>query len=162
MASATGSKFQAFMNHTAGPKTGAYPSTVHQRSPSRIQTPHTDTTLSLPFSSHRNSLLLGTPHEMVSRRRRPERPLSTADKISVPQNVALAATGMIWVRYSLVITPVNYSLAAVNFFVGCSGLAQLYRVWDFRRQHPVQASIADKKNEAENKLVKESLPMSSK
>jgi Mitochondrial pyruvate carriers len=25
----------------------------------------------------------------------------------------LAATGMIWVRYSLVIIPINYSLAAV-------------------------------------------------
>lgn len=85
-----------------------------------------------------------------------------ADKISVSQNVALAATGMIWVRYSLVITPVNYSLAAVNFFVGCSGLAQLYRVWDFRRQHPVQAAVADKKNEVENKITKETLPMTSK
>lgn len=31
---------------------------------------------------------------------------------------ALAATGFIWVRYSLVITPVNYSLAAVRPF-GC-------------------------------------------
>ena len=29
---------------------------------------------------------------------------------------ALAATGFIWVRYSLVITPVNYSLAAVRPF----------------------------------------------
>lgn len=28
--------------------------------------------------------------------------------------LALAATGFIWVRYSLVITPVNYSLAAVS------------------------------------------------
>jgi hypothetical protein len=28
--------------------------------------------------------------------------------------IALAATGFIWVRYSLVITPVNYSLAAVR------------------------------------------------
>lgn len=28
--------------------------------------------------------------------------------------VALAATGFIWVRYSMVITPVNYSLAAVR------------------------------------------------
>lgn len=28
--------------------------------------------------------------------------------------VALAGTGFIWVRYSLVITPVNYSLAAVG------------------------------------------------
>ena len=27
---------------------------------------------------------------------------------------ALAATGFIWVRYSLVITPINYSLAAVS------------------------------------------------
>ena len=27
---------------------------------------------------------------------------------------ALAATGFIWVRYSLVITPINYSLAAVR------------------------------------------------
>lgn len=53
-----------------------------------------------------------------------------ADKLSVSQNVALACTGMIWVRYSLVITPVNYSLAAVNFFVGTTGIAQLYRIWE--------------------------------
>ncbi|KIO23050.1 hypothetical protein M407DRAFT_244944 [Tulasnella calospora MUT 4182] len=56
-----------------------------------------------------------------------------AEKLSVSQNVALAATGFIWVRYSLVITPVNYSLAAVNFFVGASGLTQLIRIWDYRR-----------------------------
>jgi hypothetical protein len=37
-----------------------------------------------------------------------------ADKLSVSQNVALAATGFIWVRYSFVIIPVNYSLAAVS------------------------------------------------
>ena len=42
---------------------------------------------------------------------------------------ALAATGFIWVRYSLVITPINYSLAAVNFFVGSTGLGQLARIW---------------------------------
>jgi len=59
-----------------------------------------------------------------------------ADKLSVSQNVALAATGFIWVRYSLVITPINYSLAAVNFFVGTSGMTQLYRIWDYRRKHP--------------------------
>jgi hypothetical protein len=39
-----------------------------------------------------------------------------AEKLSVPQNLALAATGFIWVRYSLVITPVNYSLAAVSHY----------------------------------------------
>ncbi len=50
-------------------------------------------------------------------------------------------------RYSLVITPVNYSLAAVNFFVGCTGLAQLYRIWDHRRAHPVQAALDDKRSD---------------
>jgi len=57
-----------------------------------------------------------------------------ADKLSVSQNVALAATGFIWVRYSLVITPVNYSLAAVNFFVGSTGLGQLARIAQHRSQ----------------------------
>ncbi|CAD6577003.1 MAG: Mitochondrial pyruvate carrier 2 [Tremellales sp. Tagirdzhanova-0007] len=65
-----------------------------------------------------------------------------ADKLSVSQNVALAATGFIWVRYSFVITPVNYSLAAVNFFVGSTGMAQLYRIWDFRKGNPMSAKVS--------------------
>ncbi|WVQ82425.1 hypothetical protein IAT38_004553 [Cryptococcus sp. DSM 104549] len=65
-----------------------------------------------------------------------------AEKLSVSQNVALAATGFIWVRYSFVIQPVNYSLAAVNFFVGTTGVAQLYRVWDYRRNLPASAKPA--------------------
>lgn len=55
-----------------------------------------------------------------------------AEKLSVSQNVALAATGFIWVRYSLVITPINYSLAAVNFCVGLNGLSQLGRIAHYR------------------------------
>ncbi|KAF8473015.1 mitochondrial pyruvate carrier [Russula ochroleuca] len=55
-----------------------------------------------------------------------------ADKLSVSQNVALAATGFIWVRYSLVINPINYSLAAVNFFVGSTGLGQLARIAQYQ------------------------------
>ncbi|KAJ7874700.1 mitochondrial pyruvate carrier [Mycena olivaceomarginata] len=55
-----------------------------------------------------------------------------ADKLSLSQNLALTATGFIWVRYSLVITPVNYSLAAVNFFVGLSGVTQLARITQYR------------------------------
>jgi len=62
-----------------------------------------------------------------------------ADKLSVPQNIALAATGAIWVRYSFVIIPVNYSLAAVNVFVGGTGFYQLYRVWDYRQSLAKQA-----------------------
>ncbi|GAA5882964.1 hypothetical protein JCM3774_002935, partial [Rhodotorula dairenensis] len=52
-----------------------------------------------------------------------------AEVISVPQNLALTATGLIWVRYSFVITPVNYSLAAVNLFVAGTGITSLYRAW---------------------------------
>ncbi|KAJ7039230.1 mitochondrial pyruvate carrier [Mycena alexandri] len=59
-----------------------------------------------------------------------------AEKLSLSQNIALTATGFIWVRYSLVITPVNYSLAAVNFFVGLSGLTQLGRIANYRYAQP--------------------------
>nr|VWO95403.1 Calcium-transporting ATPase (EC [Ganoderma boninense] len=48
-------------------------------------------------------------------------------------SAALAATGFIWVRYSFVITPINVSLAAVNFFVGSTGLGQLARIWHYQR-----------------------------
>lgn len=50
-----------------------------------------------------------------------------ADKLSVPQSGALAATGIIWSRYSLVIIPKNYSLFSVNIFVAITGLYQLSR-----------------------------------
>ncbi|KAI7961107.1 hypothetical protein MJO28_001596 [Puccinia striiformis f. sp. tritici] len=59
-----------------------------------------------------------------------------AEKLSLSQNIALSATGLIWIRYSFVITPVNYSLASVNTFVAATGLAQLYRIWDYRRNNP--------------------------
>jgi len=62
------------------------------------------------------------------------------DKLSVSQNVALAATGFIWVRYSLVIKPVNYSLAAVNFFIGSTGLGQLARISQHRRSQKGNAA----------------------
>ena len=58
------------------------------------------------------------------------------ESLSVSQNVALAATGVIWSRYSTQIIPVNYSLLSVNVFVGATGLYQLYRIWDHRRKHP--------------------------
>jgi len=65
-----------------------------------------------------------------------------ADKLSVSQNVALTATGVIWIRWSLVIIPVNYSLAAVNFFIGLSGLAQLGRIANYRYNQQPAASKA--------------------
>jgi len=99
-AAATGSKFQAFMNHPAGPKTVFF------------------------WAPMMKWCLVAAGLKDLSR---------PAEKLSVSQNVALAATGFIWVRYSLVITPVNYSLAAVNFFVGSTGLGQLGRIWHYNR-----------------------------
>ncbi|KAG5456860.1 MAG: hypothetical protein BJ554DRAFT_3273 [Olpidium bornovanus] len=51
-------------------------------------------------------------------------------RVRVPGPTALAATGIIWSRYSTQIVPINYSLMSVNLFVGATGLAQLYRIWE--------------------------------
>ncbi|RUS90349.1 hypothetical protein EGW08_001844 [Elysia chlorotica] len=52
-----------------------------------------------------------------------------AEKLSTQQSGALACTGFIWSRYSLIITPKNWSLFAVNFFTGLTGTMQLSRVF---------------------------------
>lgn len=50
------------------------------------------------------------------------------EKLSVMQTVSLAATGLIWSRYSLVIIPKNWNLFSVNVFVGATGCYQLSRI----------------------------------
>jgi len=108
-ASVGASKFQAFMNHPAGPKTVFF------------------------WAPMMKWCLVGAGLKDLSR---------PADKLSVSQNLALAMTGFIWVRYSFVIIPVNYSLAAVNFFVGVSGLTQLGRIAHYRSTHPEAAKAS--------------------
>ncbi|EGF81355.1 hypothetical protein BATDEDRAFT_87608 [Batrachochytrium dendrobatidis JAM81] len=56
-----------------------------------------------------------------------------ADKLSLTQTTALAATGIIWSRYSLVIIPKNYNLFSVNVFVGAIGCYQLFRIWQYNQ-----------------------------
>lgn len=56
-----------------------------------------------------------------------------AEKLSVMQSTALAATGCIWSRYSMVIIPKNYNLFGVNIFVAATGLFQLYRIFRYRQ-----------------------------
>lgn len=56
-----------------------------------------------------------------------------AENLSLSQNIALSATGLIWSRYSFVIIPKNYSLFTVNMFVAGTGLTQLYRIFDYRQ-----------------------------
>ena len=49
------------------------------------------------------------------------------DKLSVPQQVALMITGVLWTRWSLVITPINYNLAIVNAALATTGMYHLCR-----------------------------------
>jgi hypothetical protein len=55
-----------------------------------------------------------------------------ADKLSPAQSGSLAATGCVWSRYSLVITPKNWNLFCVNVFVASTGLYQLARIYKHR------------------------------
>lgn len=56
-----------------------------------------------------------------------------ADKLSVSQSGALAATGLIWSRYSLVIIPKNWSLFSVNVFVAVTSIYQLARAYNYQQ-----------------------------
>ncbi|KAG2577480.1 hypothetical protein GQ55_6G069100 [Panicum hallii var. hallii] len=49
------------------------------------------------------------------------------EKISYPQQIAVTCTGLIWSRYSLVITPKNWNLFSVNVAMAGTGLYQLSR-----------------------------------
>ncbi len=61
-----------------------------------------------------------------------------AEKISLPQTSSLAATGLIWSRYSLVIIPKNWSLFSVNVFVA------LTACWNVTRG--IKYQMIDNKN----------------
>ncbi|XP_026514774.1 mitochondrial pyruvate carrier 2 [Terrapene carolina triunguis] len=60
---------------------------------------------------------------------------SLAD-VALPLVVIFAfyPTGLIWSRYSLVIIPKNWGLFTVNFFVGCAGGSQLFRIWRYNQE----------------------------
>lgn len=47
--------------------------------------------------------------------------------LSTAQQAAVATTGLIWMKYSLDITPKNYNLMSVNCVMAATGLYQLYR-----------------------------------
>lgn len=54
------------------------------------------------------------------------------DKISMPQSTALAATGLIWCKYSMDITPKNYILLSVNIFIAATALYQISRFMKYQ------------------------------
>ncbi|GAB2230000.1 hypothetical protein Droror1_Dr00014256 [Drosera rotundifolia] len=53
------------------------------------------------------------------------------EKLSYPQQIAVACTGLVWSRYSLVITPKNWNLFSVNVAMAGTGLYQLSRKLKF-------------------------------
>ena len=77
-----------------------------------------------------------------------------AEKLSLTQNAALTATGAIWTRWCLIITPQNYLLAAVNFFLGCVGVAQLTRIAMYNASQKKLPPQAEKEAEAVKDAVK--------
>lgn len=70
-----------------------------------------------------------------------------AEKLSTSQSAVLTATGLIWSRYSLVIIPKNWNLFCVNFFLGCAGGSQLYRIWRYNQ------TLKEKEKEAAQSWV---------
>ena len=50
-----------------------------------------------------------------------------AQNISANQQAAILGTGLIWMRWSVVMTPVNYNLMLANAFMSCTAAYQLYR-----------------------------------
>lgn len=56
-----------------------------------------------------------------------------ADQLSMQQSAALACTGIIWSRYSLVIKPKNWGLFSVNLFVGFTNLYHCYRAYKYQQ-----------------------------
>ncbi|XP_021759022.1 mitochondrial pyruvate carrier 3-like [Chenopodium quinoa] len=49
------------------------------------------------------------------------------ETISYPQQIVVAASGLIWTRYGMVITPRNWNLCSVNFAMSMTGFCQLTR-----------------------------------
>lgn len=69
-----------------------------------------------------------------------------AEKLSLTQNGALTATGIIWTRWCLIIKPKNYLLAAVNFFLGLVGVVQVSRILMYRQS--VKDQVIEEAKEA--------------
>ncbi|CCC10308.1 hypothetical protein SMACR_02884 [Sordaria macrospora] len=72
-----------------------------------------------------------------------------AEKLSLTQNGALTATGLIWTRWCLIIKPKNYLLAAVNFFLGMVGIVQVSRIllWQQSQKNKTLPAAAEEVKE---------------
>ncbi|KAG5680284.1 hypothetical protein PVAND_009802 [Polypedilum vanderplanki] len=57
-----------------------------------------------------------------------------AELLSTEQAASIAATGYIYSRFSMVITPKNYTLLSVNVFVAITQTIQLFRALNYKYQ----------------------------
>ncbi|VVC96879.1 unnamed protein product [Leptidea sinapis] len=57
--------------------------------------------------------------------------------MSPTQSATLAATGLIWTRYCLVIRPINYALSICNFSLGLANAVQCYRAYSYQQRYKV-------------------------
>jgi hypothetical protein len=64
------------------------------------------------------------------------------DMLSLPMQVAVTATGVIWSKYSLDIKPKNYNLLTVNMFMAATGFYQLYRIYDHRQKKTLSLEMS--------------------
>ncbi|KAL0306005.1 UNVERIFIED_CONTAM: Mitochondrial pyruvate carrier 4 [Sesamum calycinum] len=64
------------------------------------------------------------------------------EKVSYPQQIAVTATGIIWSRYSTVITPKNWNLFSVNIVMAGTGIYQLSRKIKHDYFNEEQAAVA--------------------
>lgn len=55
------------------------------------------------------------------------------EKLSLNQSASLAATGMIWSRYSMVVIPKNWVLFSVNIALGITGMLQCIRIINYQQ-----------------------------
>ncbi|XP_032522440.1 probable mitochondrial pyruvate carrier 2 isoform X1 [Danaus plexippus] len=65
------------------------------------------------------------------------------EKVSPTQSATLAATGLIWTRYCLVIKPINYALSLCNFSLGVANGVQFLRAY---RYHSLKGGVGKNVN----------------
>jgi len=70
-----------------------------------------------------------------------------ADQLSLSQNGALMATGLIWTRWCFVIKPRNLFLASVNFLLFCVGATQVSRVLSYQSSLKGDSEMDEAKKE---------------
>ncbi|KFA62296.1 hypothetical protein S40285_06547 [Stachybotrys chlorohalonatus IBT 40285] len=77
-----------------------------------------------------------------------------AEKLSLTQNAALTATGLIWTRWCFVIRPKNYLLAAVNFFLAIVGIIQVSRIakYEMSKNKSVAGVVEDVKQDVKENI----------